>query len=161
MVLPVTKPRLPDELQQFVEAEMSVLPDRAKKDDTRLKVLLVDDHIRVLASAQRLLGSRYRVVAAAHDGMATLAAAEVFTPDLVLLDIEMPAMDGIHLAQEMRRLGLTARILFLTVHEDEDYLAAARACGNGYVLKSRMSSDLQHAIDEAFSGRFFVSHRTM
>lgn len=76
-----------------------------------------------------------------------------------MLDIEMPKIDGIRAAQEIRRLGLKARIIFLTAHEDEDFLAAARTCGDGYVLKSRMGSDLRHAVEEALSGRFFSSRR--
>ena len=124
-----------------------------------LRVLVADDHEKVLESARKLLGSVYQVVAAVSDGVKAVEAARNLSPDLILLDIEMPRMDGIRAAQEMRRLGSKARILFLTVHDEEDYLAAARRLGDGYVLKSHMGSDLRHAIDEAFSGRFFVSHR--
>jgi DNA-binding NarL/FixJ family response regulator len=90
--------------------------------------------------------------------MAVEAAREL-GPDLIMLDIEMPKMDGIRAAQEIRHSGSRARILFLTVHDEEDYIAAARRLGDGYVLKSRMGSDLRNAIDEAFSGSFFVSHK--
>jgi DNA-binding NarL/FixJ family response regulator len=106
-----------------------------------------------------LLGNGYQVVAAVGDGLTALTVAKELSPDLILLDIEMPGMDGIHAAQEMRRQGMKARILFLTVHDEADYVVAARAWGDGYVLKSRMSSDLHSAIEEAFSGRFFVSRR--
>lgn len=123
------------------------------------RVLMADDHERILESERRLLGSDYEVVGAVTDGVMAVEAARNLNPDLILLDIEMPHMDGIRAAQEMRRLGSKARILFLTVHDEEDYIAAARRLGNGYVLKSRMASDLRQAIDEAFSGRFFVSHR--
>src|SRR5262249_21251682 len=130
-------------------------------NDIRLSVLLADDHLRVLESLRRLLGADYRVVASVSNGRLALEAAGALNPDLIVLDIEMPEMNGIRAAQEIRRLGLKARILFLTVHDDEDYVAAARAYGDGYVLKSRMATDLHHAIQEALSGRFFVSRRIL
>jgi DNA-binding NarL/FixJ family response regulator len=132
-----------------------------EKSDTRLRVLLADDHLKILENAKRLLEPDYRVVGAVSNGLLALEAARELSPDLIVLDIEMPEMDGIRAAQEMRRLGLKARIFFLTVYEDEDYIAAARTLCDGYVLKSRMSKDLPHAIREALSGRFFVSRRVL
>jgi DNA-binding NarL/FixJ family response regulator len=129
--------------------------------DAPLRVLLADDHIRVLDSVKKLLSADCDVVASVNNGRMALEAARVLGPDLIVLDIEMPEMDGIRAAQEMRRLGLTARILFLTVHGDEDYIAAARRLGNGYVLKSRMATDLRQAIHEAIAGRFFVSQHIL
>jgi DNA-binding NarL/FixJ family response regulator len=139
---------------------MSFSSNAVKQNNPLLKVVVADDHEKVLESARRLLGSDYQVVAAVSDGVMAVEAARKLGPDLILLDIEMPRMDGIRAAQEIRRSGSKARILFLTVHDEEDYISAARRLGDGYVLKSRMGSDLRHAIDEAFSGRFFVSHRT-
>lgn len=127
----------------------------------RLRVLLADDHVRVLASVEDLLRIDFRIVAAVTDGRSALEAAKRLHPDLVVLDITMRGLNGLQAAQELRRLGSTAKILFLTVHEDEEYIAAARTHGDGYVLKSRMRSDLRHAIDEALAGRFFVSRRTL
>lgn len=128
--------------------------------DPPLRVLLADDHARVLAGAKNLLGPGCDVVASVSSGRMALEAVRKLGPDLVVLDIELPEMDGIRVAQEIRRQGLKVRILFLTVHNDEDYIAAARTLGNGYVLKSRMATDLHHAIEEAIAGRFFVSQRT-
>jgi DNA-binding NarL/FixJ family response regulator len=138
---------------------MSFSSNAVKQSNPLLKVVVADDHEKVLESARRLLGSDYQVVAAVGDGVMAVEAARNLGPDLILLDIEMPRMDGIRAAQEIRHSGSKARILFLTVHDEEDYISAARRLGDGYVLKSRMGSDLRHAIDEAFSGRFFVSHR--
>ena len=138
---------------------MSSASNAMEKRDLLLRVLVADDHEKVLESARRLLDSDYQVVATVGDGLMAVEAARGLSPDLILLDIEMPGMDGIRAAQEMRRFGSKARILFLSVHDEEDYIAAARRFGDGYVLKSRMGSDLRHAIDEAFSGRFFVSLR--
>jgi DNA-binding NarL/FixJ family response regulator len=132
-----------------------------ENNDAPLRVLLADDHIRVLDAVQMLLGPDYDVVARVSNGHMALEGARDLGPDIVILDIEMPEMDGIRAAQEIRRLGLRARILFLTVHSDEDYIAAARTLGNGYVLKSRMATDLHHAIQEAMAGHFFVSRHVL
>jgi DNA-binding NarL/FixJ family response regulator len=124
-------------------------------------VLLADDHVKMLDIIKELFGPGYRVVAAVANGLLAVEAAKRLMPDLVILDIEMPVMDGIRAAKEMRRIGVKAKILFLTAYEDEDYLASTREIGNGYVLKSRMSSDLPHAIEAAFSGKFFVSRQNL
>jgi len=149
------------ELPRIGENDLSDVPEIGEKNDTRLRVLLADDHPKVLENAKKLLGPDYLVVGAVSNGMMALEAARELTPDLIVLDIEMPAMDGIRVAQEMRRIGLKSRIFFLTVHEDEDYIAAAHTFGDGYVLKSRMATDLRHAIREALCGRFFVSRRVL
>jgi DNA-binding NarL/FixJ family response regulator len=132
----------------------------AHESEAKLKVLLADDHVRVLATVEDMLRTDFRIVAAVTDGRSALEAAKKLNPDVVVLDITMPGLDGLKAAQQLRRLGSTAKIVFLTVHEDEAYIAAARTCGDGYVLKSRLHSDLRVAIDEAIAGRFFVSRRT-
>lgn len=131
------------------------------KSNPSLRVLLADDHLRVLNGVKTLLENDYQIVASVGSGKVALEKALELRPDLIVLDIEMPEMNGIQAAEEMRRQGLKARILFLTVHDDEDYIAAARACGDGYVLKSRMATDLRRAIQEAFAGQFFVSQRIL
>ena len=138
---------------------MSIRPNPIEHAESSLRVVVADDHQKVLESARRLLGSGFQVVAAVGDGQMAVEAVRTLSPDLILLDIEMPKMDGIRAAQEIRRIGSTARIVFLTVHEEEDYIAAARKFGDGYVLKSHMASELLHAIEDALRGRFFVSHR--
>ena len=132
-----------------------------KEHDPRLKVLLADDHTRVLTYTAQLLTPDYHIVATATDGLLAVKAASQFKPGVAVLDIEMPGLDGIRAAQEMRRLELEARIIFLTIYDEEDYIIAARKYGNGYVLKSRMATDLCRAIAECLSGRFFLSHRTV
>ena len=135
---------------------MSTLPSIEESGATPT-VLLADDHVRILESVQKLLGSAYQVVACVENGRLALDKAVELLPDLVVLDIDMPEMDGIRAAQEMRRLGLKARILFLSVHFEEEYIEAARKCGDGYIVKSRMATDLHLAIHEAVVGRFFLS----
>ena len=136
---------------------MTIVENETKPSAAKLSVLLADDHVRVLASAKELLSTHYRIVATATDGRSAVELANELHPDLIVLDIAMPEMDGFRAAQEIGRSGSKAKIVFLTVLEDEAFITAARSCGNGYVLKSRMHSDLRHAIEEALAGRFFVS----
>jgi DNA-binding NarL/FixJ family response regulator len=132
-----------------------------QKGSATLKVILADDHIKLLDGVKKLLAHDHSVVACVNNGRLALEATLELRPDLVVLDIEMPEMDGIRAAREMRRLGLETRILFLTVHGDKDYIAIARMLGNGYVLKSRMATDLRKAIREAMAGRFFISQQAL
>jgi DNA-binding NarL/FixJ family response regulator len=133
----------------------------SQQSSATLKVILADDHIKLLDGVKKLLAPEHSVVACVNNGRLALEATLEFRPDLVVLDIEMPEMDGIQAAREMRRLGLETRILFLTVHGDEDYIAIARMLGNGYVLKSRMATDLRKAIREAMADRFFISQQIL
>ena len=92
------------------------------------------------------------------DGKAAIDAAFALQPDLVVLDVTMPELDGFGAARELRRRGSPAKVVFLTVQQDEDYVAEAMESGGlGYVLKSRMYSDLVYAIAQALSGCKFVS----
>lgn len=133
----------------------------ALKREAHHRVLLADDHVGILQRIRGLLGSDYDVVAIVDNGILALKEALELQPDLILLDIEMPGMDGIQVAREIRRRGIIAHILFLSVHGDEEYIAAAQSLGNGYILKSHMATDLHTAIQEAFAGRFFLSRRAL
>ncbi len=100
----------------------------------------------------------FNVVGTASDGKAAVEAEDRLHPDVVILDISMPVMSGIDAAKQMRKQGSKARIVFLTVHEDTDILAAAKAAGGkGYVVKSRLGTDLIPAIQDALAGKDFVS----
>jgi len=129
---------------------------------TRPRVLLADDHMGVLVNASNILRGEFDVVGAVTDGLAAVNAACELKPDLVVLDIGMPELDGLDAAKELRRRGSSARVVFLTVQEDAEYVAAALDCGGmAYVLKSRMYSDLSNAIGAALSGTIFVSPRVI
>jgi DNA-binding NarL/FixJ family response regulator len=128
---------------------------------TRARILLADDHVGMLMNASNLLRSQFEVVGAVTDGQAAVNAACELKPDLVVLDIGMPELDGFHAAKEMRRRGSEAKVVFLTVQEDEEYAAAFDSGGLAYVLKSRMYSDLIKAIGAALAGGIFISPRTI
>jgi DNA-binding NarL/FixJ family response regulator len=121
-------------------------------------VLLADDHEDFLATAARHLEGHFHVVEAVGDGQALLDQAARLDPDIVVLDISMPVLNGIEAARRLRAAGSPARIIFLTMHADPDFVRAALATGAlGYVVKSRLVSDLLLSIREALAGRRFVS----
>jgi DNA-binding NarL/FixJ family response regulator len=121
-------------------------------------VLIVDDNDAVLSKARAALSARCVVLGTARDGHSALDAASALAPAVIVLDISMPGMNGFEVARRLREAGSTARLVFLTVHEEEELVAAARNAGAiGYVLKSRLSSDLELAVCEAAAGRPFQS----
>ena len=122
------------------------------------RVLLVDDNEAMLARSATVLGPEVEVVGAVKDGQAALAAAEALDPDVIVLDISMPGMSGLEVAARLRRSGSRAALVFLTVHDEEEFVLAAKAAGGkGYVVKGRLASDLVAAVREVRSGGSFVS----
>jgi DNA-binding NarL/FixJ family response regulator len=122
------------------------------------RVLIVDDNEPMLVRVAAVLAHGCKVVGAVKDGQAALAAAVVLQPDVIVLDISMAEMTGFEVAARLRQVGSTAALVFLTVHDDEEFVLAAKAAGGlGYVVKRRLVSDLIHAIREAQAGRPFVS----
>jgi DNA-binding NarL/FixJ family response regulator len=124
----------------------------------RIRLVLADDNPAVLGRATGVLGSEFDVVGTAADGQSALDLARRLEPEVLILDISMPALGGIEVAEQLRQEGSPAHMVFLTIHEDPDYAYAAFAAGGlGYVLKARMASDLDRAIRLALAGRRFVS----
>lgn len=129
----------------------------ARLDNTHPTVVVADDHPAVLARIRSILGDSFDVVASVNNGLEAVQAAITFEPDVMILDITMPGLDGIHAAREIKLLQPSSRVIFLSLHEDPDYLHAAHAVGASYVVKSRMHIDLCLAIKEELAGRTFVS----
>jgi DNA-binding NarL/FixJ family response regulator len=122
------------------------------------RVLLVDDHPEVLRQTARLLTGEFEIAGALSSGAGLLDFAASERPDFIVLDVSLPGLSGLELASRLRRTDCPAKIIFLTVHADEDYVRAALEAGaNGYVLKSRMITDLPEALAAAKAGGFFVS----
>ncbi|HEV8141036.1 MAG TPA: response regulator transcription factor, partial [Pyrinomonadaceae bacterium] len=124
----------------------------------RPRVLLADDHKAMRDRVTRHLEAEFDVLEAVEDGRTLLDAASRLNPDVCLLDISMPALNGIETAIQLKQRGSKAKVLFLTIHEDVDFLEAALRTGaSGYVLKRRMASDLRQAIRDALAGKTFIS----
>jgi DNA-binding NarL/FixJ family response regulator len=124
----------------------------------RARILLADDHKEIRDRAVRLLEPEFEVVGTVADGDALVSASAQLKPDVCVIDISMPLLSGIEAAIKLRKSGSKARIVFLTVNEDSDFVRAALRTGAlGYVVKSRMASDLCAAINSAISGHLFVS----
>ena len=104
------------------------------------------------------LANEFFVVGSVGDGRELLAEAERLHPDVIVLDITMPRLDGIEAARQLQRSQRPARLVFLTVHEDADYARAALDAGGlGYVVKTRLASDLLPAIRAALADQSFIS----
>jgi DNA-binding NarL/FixJ family response regulator len=123
-----------------------------------MRVLLADDHEDFLAAVVRYLEPHVEVVKAVGNGQALLDEAARLEPDVIVLDISMPVLNGIEVARKLKTTGSLAKIVFLTVQADSDYVRAALGTGAlGYVLKSELASDLLPCLKEALVGRRFVS----
>jgi DNA-binding NarL/FixJ family response regulator len=125
---------------------------------TRPRVVVAEDLGPVLTTVVALLQESFDVVGSVRDGRAALETTLKLEPDLVVLDISMPLMSGIEVAQELKKLGVRTKIVFLTVHEDKDILQTCQSAGGlGYVIKLLMETDLVPAINEALAGHRFTS----
>jgi two-component system response regulator NreC len=123
-----------------------------------VRVLLVDDNQAILARVETVLSSACVVVGTTTDGTTAVSAALELEPDVVVLDISLPGISGFEVAARLRTEGSSAAVVFLTVHDEEELVAAARQSGGmGFVVKPRISSDLLTAVKEAHAGRSFIS----
>ena len=124
----------------------------------RLRMLIADDNPAFLQQMVTLLGAKFDVVASAEDGRIALARTLQHRPDLVVLDLEMPFLNGIEITMELRKLTQAPAIVICSVENDEEIIEAARQAGAlGYVFKMRMVHDLVVAVRCAARGVPFVS----
>jgi DNA-binding NarL/FixJ family response regulator len=132
-------------------------PMEARGPMGRIRVLLADDSETILARVRTVLGEGFDIVGAVNNGRDAMAEVRRLDPDVLLMDVCMPILDGLQAAS---RLGsnLRTKIVFLSVHEDQDFVDAAFAVGAcGYVAKSDVTTDLVPAILAVLQGRTFVS----
>lgn len=121
-------------------------------------MLLADDNQAVLGHVSDFLAKDFHIVAAVTDGESALHTYQEQKPDALILDISMGKIGGLEVARRLRKKGCNAPIVFLTVHEEADFVSAALACGgSAYVVKSHMTKDLIPAIQAALSGELFIS----
>src|SRR5579884_2200619 len=122
------------------------------------RLLLADDHTMVLEGFRRLLEQDFELVGAVEDGQALVKVAPQVQPDLILLDISMPHLNGIEAARQIRKLLPSVKLIFLTMHTDPTYVTEAfKAGASGYLLKRSATSELRCAIQEVLEGRCYVT----
>lgn len=124
----------------------------------KIRVVLADDHPEMIAKIRRTLDEEFEVIDSVEDGNQAVDAVTMMDADILVTDISMPVLDGLQAANRLRAVNSRVKIIFLTIHEDRDYVAAALSTGaSGYVTKARINTDLVHAIHEALQGNIFVS----
>jgi DNA-binding NarL/FixJ family response regulator len=122
------------------------------------RLLLADDHELLLDGLRKLLDPEFELVETVRDGRAAVDAFDRLRPDLLLLDIGLPLLNGIEVARQVRRISSSARILFVTMQADRVYIEEAfRAGAAGYLMKQSAARELVDAIKTVLRGRFYVS----
>jgi DNA-binding NarL/FixJ family response regulator len=125
---------------------------------SRPRVLVADDHSVILAGLVRLLEAEFDLVGAVEDGRAALESVQRLKPDVIVLDISMPVLNGIDAAAQIRKVAPKTRIIFLTMHTDVAFMKEAlRAGASGYVAKRSAASELVTAIHEVLKGRTYIT----
>jgi len=129
-----------------------------KRSATRHRILLADDHAIVVEALRSLLSESYDVVGIVPDGRALLAEAIKLRPDVIVLDIGMPLLNGLDAGERLKQLLPSVKLVFLTMKDDPNLAAAALNLGTvGYVLKHSAASELLKAISEVLRGRSYVT----
>ena len=124
----------------------------------RARVLLADDHKIVAAGLQGILEPEFELVGTVQDGRALLKAARELRPDVIVVDISMPLLNGIEAVRQLKKANDRAKVVFLTMHPDVTYASRAFEAGaSGYVLKHSAPAELVTAIREALQGRTYVT----
>src|SRR4030095_16354473 len=124
----------------------------------RPTLLLADDHTMFSQGLQGLLEDEFELVGAVGDGQALVEAARKLEPAVIVVDISMPVMNGFDAVRQMVKDGVTAKIIFLTMHADDRLLAEAFRCGgSGYVLKQSAGEELITGIGKVLAGQKYVT----
>jgi DNA-binding NarL/FixJ family response regulator len=122
------------------------------------RVLVADDFPEIVEQVRELLRDHCEVVGSAANGQQALWTTLTLNPDILVIDISMPILNGFEVTRSVRESNCRAKIVFFTMHEDRDYVDAALSCGaSGYVIKSRANTDLLPAIEAALQHRTFTS----
>ena len=122
------------------------------------RILLADDHSLVLEGFRRILEDQCDVVGTAEDGRALLEAASRLKPNVVLLDISMPLLNGIDATRHLKKVSPDIKVIFVTMHADPAYLNEAfKAGASGYLLKRSAGTELIQAIQSVLGGNYYVT----
>ena len=126
----------------------------------KIRILLADDHVLVADALKSLLEPAYDVVGIVGDGRALLEVAERLKPDLILVDVGMPQLNGLDATRQIKRLQPSVKVMVVTMNEDSTLVAEAfRAGASGYLLKHSASQELLQAIQEVVKGASYLSPR--
>ncbi|GKS57993.1 DNA-binding response regulator [Nitrospira sp.] len=124
----------------------------------RPRILIADDHVLVAQGIQKLLESDVEVIRLVSDGRALIRAVEETQPDLVVVDISLPLLNGLDAARQIKQAQPKTKILMLTMHADKAFVVEAFQVGvAGYVLKQSLSNELQQAVREVLKGNTYIS----
>jgi DNA-binding NarL/FixJ family response regulator len=124
----------------------------------RPRVLLADDHALLLGALEKLLSAECEVVGQVADGRALVEAADRLKPDVIVLDISMPNLNGLEAGRQIKQRLRSVKLVFITMNEDPDLAAEAfRAGASGYLLKQSAATELMAAIRQVMQGRSYVT----
>lgn len=122
------------------------------------RVLLADDHSLVLEGFRRILDDQCELIGMVEDGRALLEAARRLLPDMVILDISMPLLNGIDAATQLKKTQPSVKVIFVTMHSDADYVRSAFEAGaSGYLLKRSAVDELEQAIRTVWAGHTYIT----
>ena len=122
------------------------------------RVLMADDHSLILAGLRKLVEGECDVVGTVEDGRALVEAAQKLRPDLILLDISMPLLNGLDAARQLAKLVPESKVIILTMHASPTYATEAFQAGaSGYLLKRSAASELSQAIQSVLQGRQYLT----
>lgn len=125
---------------------------------TRPRILMADDHSIVLAGLRTLVECEGEVVGAVEDGRSLVTAAEKLRPDIILLDISMPLLNGLDAARQLTKLVPESKLIFLTMHATPTYATEAfKAGASGYLIKRSAASELKEAIQAVMRGQHYLT----
>ena len=125
---------------------------------TRPRILIADDHTLVAESCKKLLGRKYEVVGTVGDGRALVRAAAELKPDLIIVDVSMPMLNGLDAGKQIKELLPSIKLLFLSMYEDAELAAEAfRRGASGYLPKTCAPSDLVSAVRKVLKGESYLS----
>src|SRR6516162_3116819 len=124
----------------------------------RIRILLADDHTLICDAIRKLLEPEYEVIGSVGDGRAVLRVADHSRPDLVLMDIGMPLLNGLDAARQLKKLMPKLKIIFLTMNPDSDVASEALRIGaSGYLLKNSHGDELLKAVRDVVRGMSYVT----
>jgi DNA-binding NarL/FixJ family response regulator len=124
----------------------------------RVRLLIADDHVMFAQGLESLLREEFELLGTAGNGEELVEATLRLNPDVILVDISMPLLNGFDAVRRIRESGSGTRIIFLTMHDDATLLSEAFHCGaSGYILKQAAGEELVNAIREVADGKNYVS----